>query len=35
MVHVALIVLPATDATEPKVVEQVHNFLRYTRLRGE
>ena len=33
-VHLALVVLPASDAKEVEVSEEVQKFLRYTRARG-
>ena len=32
--HLALVVLPASDAKEVEVSEEVQKFLRYTRARG-
>ena len=32
--HIALVVLPASDAKEVEVSEEVQKFLRYTRARG-
>jgi hypothetical protein len=34
-VHLALVVLPASDAMEAEVSDEVRTFLRYTRARGE